>query len=435
MKRLYTLLIIVLFASPPICGQGFLKKLGKKAQEISKTVLGEEEKQKTGQEEKEEAGYELPSAEDIYTEEMYPNEEEVEAPTLGSTDPKAPRILSFSIGKEKGEINHEKGTIDIEVDPDIDFDNIVPIYTMGSNATSSPVSGKRASGEDNYITVKDKAGRQCVYEVILHIRGMEKKDLAAGVKCGTLKMINTMQGFPEVKSTYYFDNYGKLFAMITDLGAGTIYDYAAGKVTILTAVASIEKVKRVVNQAADLQMPDIKEPTKKDVENALKNGLKDVEFVYFSYELPVLDEKLECPIISNYEVMPPSFLVRMNARKVANTSIAGKSCFTLEITDPESGMKMLYYSWKNINFGGGVKDQVWSQVDNFKESVPPGIFSPPKDYRPYAEYQAEVDAIAEAAGKKLQKKAEPLMNAPEFQAIKQFLDEYEKELKATDINK
>ena len=108
MKRLYTLLIIVLFASPPICGQGFLKKLGKKAQEISKTVLGEEEKQKTGQEEKEEAGYELPSAEDIYTEEMYPNEEEVEAPTLGSTDPKAPRLSRSGKKRERSIMKREQ---------------------------------------------------------------------------------------------------------------------------------------------------------------------------------------------------------------------------------------------------------------------------------------------------------------------------------------
>ena len=432
MKRLYTLLIIALFASPPIYGQGFLKKLGKKAQEISKTVLGEDEKQKA--KEAEEADYDFPPAEEIYPEEMYP-EEEAEAPTLGSADPDAPRILSFSIGKEKGKIDHKKGTIEITVDPDTDFENIIPVYTTGSSVTGSPASGKRVVGEDSYFTVKDKAGRKCVYEVILHIRGMEKKDLKAGTKSGTLRMVNTMQGFPKINSTYYFDNYGKLFAIMNDLGTGIIYDYAAGKVTVLTAVASIEKVKQVTDQAASLQIPDIKEPTMKDLENALKHGLKDVEFVYFSYEIPGLDEKLECPIISNYEVMPPSFLARMNARKVANTTIAGKSCFTLEITEPESGMKMLYYSWKNINFGGGMKGLVWSQVESFKESTPAGIFSPPKGYRPYAEYQAEVDAITEAAGKKLQKKAEPLMNAPEIQAIKQFLDEYEKELKATDINK
>lgn len=431
MKRI--LLLILLFlaigTTTDTYSQGFLKKLKQKAEKVSGKVLGDhQQEQQSGQDQQQ--ALELPQQpQDV---ENYGEDDE---PVLGSKDPKAPRILSFSIGKETGTINHETGTIDITVEPDIDFDNIVPVYTTGSSAIGSPASGKKVGGEDSYITVKDKAGRKCVYKVIFHIRGMEKKDLVAGVKCGTLKMTSAMQGVPEVKSTYYFDNYGKLFAMITDLGAGTIYDYAAGKITILTAVASVEKVKRVVNQAADLQMPDIKEPTMKDVENALKNGLKDVEFVYFSYELPDLDEKLECPIISNYEVMPPSFLARMNARKVANTSIAGKSCFTLEITDPESGMKMLYYSWKNINFGGGVKDLVWSQVDNFKESVPPGIFSPPKGYRPYAEYQAEVDAIAEAAGKKLQKKAEPLMNAPEFQAIKQFLDEYEKELKATDMNK
>ncbi|SEG17895.1 hypothetical protein [Parabacteroides chinchillae] len=432
MKRFYTLFIIALFASPPIYGQGFLKKLGKKAQEISKTVLGEDEKQK--EKEAEEIDYDFPPAEDIYPEEMYA-EEEAEAPTLGSTDPNAPRILTFSIGKEKGKIDHKKGIIEITVDPDTDFENIIPVYTTGSNVTSSPASGKRIGGEDSYFTVKDKAGRKCVYEVVLHIRGMEKKDLKAGTKSGTLRMVNTMQGFPQINSTYYFDNYGKLFAMMNDMGTGTIYDYAAGKVTILTAVASIEKVRRITDQAASLQIPDIKEPTMKDLENALNNGLKDVEFVYFSYEIPGLDKKLECPIISNYEVMPPSFLVRMNARKVANTTIAGKSCFTLEITEPESGMKMLYYSWKNINFGGGIKGMAWSQVESFKESTPAGIFSPPKGYRPYAEYQAEVDAITEAAGKKLQKKAEPLMNAPEIQAIKQFLDEYEKELKATDINK
>lgn len=432
MKRLYTLLIIALFASPPIYGQGFLKKLGKKAQEISKTVLGEDEKQKEKQ--AEEIDYDFPPAEDIYPEETYP-EEEAEAPTLGSTDPNAPRILSFSIGKEKGKIDHKKGTIEITVDPDTDFENIIPVYTTGNNVTGSPASGKRVVGEDSYFTVKDKTGRKCVYEVVLHIRGMEKKDLKAGIKSGTLRMVNTMQGFPQINSTYYFDNYGKLFAMMNDMGTGTIYDYAAGKVTILTAVASIEKVRRIADQAASLQIPDIKEPTMKDLENALKHGLKDVEFVYLSYEIPGLDEKLDCPIISNYEVMPPSFLARMNARKVANTAIAGKSCFTLEITEPESGMKMLYYSWKNINFGGGIKGIAWSQVESFKESVPAGIFSPPKNYRPFAEYQAEVDAIAEAAGKKLQKKAEPLMNAPEIQAIKQFLDEYEKELKATDNNK
>lgn len=432
MKRLYTLLIIALFASPPIYGQGFLKKLGKKAQEISKTVLGEDEKQKEKQ--AEEIDYDFPPTEDIYPEETYP-EEEAEAPTLGSTDPNAPRILSFSIGKEKGKIDHKKGTIEITVDPDTDFENIIPVYTTGNNVTGSPASGKRVVGEDSYFTVKDKTGRKCVYEVVLHIRGMEKKDLKAGIKSGTLRMVNTMQGFPQINSTYYFDNYGKLFAMMNDMGTGTIYDYATGKVTILTAVASIEKVRRIADQAASLQIPDIKEPTMKDLENALKHGLKDVEFVYLSYEIPGLDEKLDCPIISNYEVMPPSFLARMNARKVANTAIAGKSCFTLEITEPESGMKMLYYSWENINFGGGIKGIAWSQVESFKESVPAGIFSPPKNYRPFAEYQAEVDAIAEAAGKKLQKKAEPLMNAPEIQAIKQFLDEYEKELKATDNNK
>lgn len=434
MKRilLLTLLLFLIGGTTNAYSQGFLKKLGKKAQEISKTVLGEDGKQKT--KETEEIDYDFPPAEDIYPEEMYA-EEEAEEPTLGSTDPNAPRILTFSIGKEKGKIDHKKGTIEITVDPDTDFENIIPVYTTGSNVTGSPTSGKRVVGEDGYFTVKDKAGRKCVYEVILHIRGMEKKDLKAGTKSGTLRMVNTMQGFPKINSTYYFDNYGKLFAMMNDMGIGTIYDYAAGKVTVLTAVTSIEKVKQVTDQAASLQIPDIKEPTMKDLENALKNGLKDVEFVYFSYEIPGLDEKLECPIISNYEVMPPSFLARMNARKVANTTIAGKSCFTLEITEPESGMKMLYYSWKNINFGGGIKGMAWSQVESFKESVPAGIFSPPKGYRPFAEYQAEVDAITEAAGKKLQKKAEPLMNAPEIQAIKQFLDEYEKELKATDINK
>ena len=52
-----------------------------------------------------------------------------------------------------------------------------------------------------------------MYEVVLHIRGMEKKDLKAGIKSGTLRMVNTMQGFPQINSTYYFDNYGKLFAM------------------------------------------------------------------------------------------------------------------------------------------------------------------------------------------------------------------------------
>ena len=432
MKRLYTLLIVAFISSPPAYGQGFLKKLGKKAQEISKTVLGEDEKQK--EKKAEEIDYDFPPEEEIYPEDMQP-EKETEVPTLGSADPDAPRILSFSIGKETGKIDHKKGKIDITVNPDIDFDNIIPVYTTGNDVTGSPVSGKRISEEDRYFTVKDKAGRKCVYEVILHIRGMEKKDLKAGVKSGTLRMINTMQGFPKVNSTYYFDNHGKQFAMMNDLGTGTIYDYAAGKITILTAVASIEKVKQVTEQAANLQIPDIKLPTMKELENALKNGLEDVEFIYFSYEIPALEEKLECPIISNYEVMPPSFLARMNARKVTNTTIAGKSCFTLEITEPESGMKMLYYSWKNINFGGGMKGLVWSQVESFKESVPAGIFSPPKGYRPYAEYQAEADAITEAAGKKFQKKVEPLMNTPEFQAIKQFLDEYRKELKATDINK
>lgn len=169
MKRilLLTLLLFLIGGTTDAYSQGFLKKLGKKAQEISKTVLGEDEKQKA--KETEETDYDFPPAE-----EMYP-EEEAEAPTPGSADPDAPRILTFSIGKEKGKIDHKKGTIEITVDPDMDFENIIPVYTTGSSVTGSPASGKRVVGEDSYFTVKDKAGRKCVYEVVLHIRGMEKK--------------------------------------------------------------------------------------------------------------------------------------------------------------------------------------------------------------------------------------------------------------------
>ena len=48
MKRilLLTLLLFLIGGTTDAYSQGFLKKLGKKAQEISKTVLGEDEKQK-----------------------------------------------------------------------------------------------------------------------------------------------------------------------------------------------------------------------------------------------------------------------------------------------------------------------------------------------------------------------------------------------------
>ena len=160
----------------------------------------------------------------------------------------------------------------------------------------------------------------------------------------------------------------------------------------------------------------------KELENAMKNGLKDVEFVYDIYEIPNLDDKLECPLISNYEKMPPAFLSLMNARKLPNTTIAGKSCFTIEFTEPESGISMLYYCWNNIHFGGGLRGLAWSQVEHFSESVPNGIFFPPKNYRPRAEYQAEINVVVEAAGKKLQQHAQPFMETPEVQALKTFLE-------------
>ncbi len=412
MKKTIPIVVILTLLSYPgtlAHGQGLLKKIKQKAEKVLKQ---QEEKQKKQQTDT--------TDESLFYVDEFENEEE---PVLGPNSPDAPKLLSFTIGKEKGKFDHEKGTIEITVERDIDFNQIVPYMTATEGASISPKSGQTLNfRKGGYITVRDKEGRKRVYELTLNIRGMEKKDLRTGVKQGTLQMRNTIQGFPEMKCTYYFDHYGKLFAMMTTMGTGAIYDYDKGKITLLSAVPTVEKVKRDVERVANLQTIELKEPTMKELENAMKNGLKEVEFVYDIYEIPHLEDKLECPLISNYEKMPPAFLSLMNARKLPHTTVAGKSCFTLEFADPESGMSMLYYCWNNIHFGGGIRGLAWTQVENFSESVPDGIFLPPKNYRPRAEYQAEINAIVEAAGKKLQQHVQPFMETPEVQALKTFLE-------------
>lgn len=418
MKRilLLTLLLLIIGGTSDAYSQGFLKKLKEKAEK----VLGDQRKEQQQTQEF------PPQMQNLNTE----NDDEDDEPVLGSKDPNAPRILSFSIGKETGILNHEKGTIDITVEPTIDFNNIVPTYTVGTGVSTSLASGVRLNPDkEPYFTLRDNAGRQRVYELILHLRGLEIKDLRAGVKCGTLRMRSTIQGFPNIYTTYHFDNYGQTIALINDLRTGTIIDYAAGKIILLEAVLTIAKLREITNDAANLRMPDIPAiPTMKDLEEAQKNGLKDVEYVYTVYKIPGLADKFPNPMLTNNEVLPASFLTRMNARKLPPTTVAGKPCFTLEFSSPEDDMRMLNYSWKNINFGGGVKGVAWSSVDNFTESVPAGIFLPPKGWRTRAEWQKEADAVSEAANKTFRKNVEPLANTQEFQAIKQFLDQYSKEL-------
>lgn len=422
MKGIYLIFIALLLTAgtTDAYSQGFLKKLKEKAEKVSGKILNNRQQEQ-------QQAQELPPRTQNRDVEHYGEDDE---PVLGSKDPNAPRILSFNIGKEKGILDHEKGKIDVTVDPAIDFDHVVPIYSVESEINASPASGVRLDpGKKPYFTLRDNAGRERIYELILHLRGLEVKDLRAGVKCGTLRMRNTMQGFPDVYSTYYFDNYGQLLAMVNDLRTGTIVDYAAGKIILLEAVSTIARLKEIANDAANLRMPDMPAmPTMKDLENAQKNGLKDVEYVYTVYEVPHLAEKLANPLLTNNEVLPAFFLRQMNARKLAVTNVAGKPCFALEVTSPEGDMRAQYYSWKNISFGGGVKGVVWSSVTRFTESVPGGIFLPPKGWRTRAEWQKEADAVSEAANKTFRKNVEPLANTQEFQAIKQFLDAYNKGL-------
>lgn len=433
MKRilLLVLLLLAIGGTTDAYSQGFLKKLKEKAEKVSGKVLGTQSEQK---QEQEQQVSELPP--EIFNPDAEPPEED--EPELGSKDPNAPRIVSFSIGNETGIIDHEKGRIDVTVDPAIDFDNIIPTYSVGTGVNASPASGVRLDPDKAaYFTLRDGDGRQRVYELILHLRGLEIKDLRAGVKCGTLRMRNTMQGYPEVHTTSYFDNYGQTIAMINDLRTGTIIDYTTGKIIVLEAVSTIAKLKEVTDDAANLRMPDIPTmpATMQELENALKNGLKDVEYVYTVYKVPGLAEKFPNPLLTNNEVMPESMLVRMNARKLPVTTVAGKPCFTMEVASPEGDMRGQYYSWKNISFGGGVKGALWSAVISFTESVPAGIFLPPNGWRTRAEWQKEADAVSEAAGKTLRKNVGPLANTPEFQAIRQFLDEYSKELTGHGLEK
>lgn len=428
MKRIL-LLVLLLWAiggTTDAYSQGFLKKLKEKAEKVSEKVLGnQQQEQQSSQDQQQEL--ELPLQTQDQNAGNYGEEDE---PVLGAKDPKAPRILSFSIGKNAGILDHEKGKIDVTVDPAIDFNNIIPTYSVGTGVNASPASGVRLDPDKAaYFTLRDEDGRQRVYELILHLRGLEIKDLRAGIKCGTLRMRNTMQGYPEVYTTSYFDNYGQTIAMINDLRTGTIIDYATGKIIVLEAVSTIAKLKEIADDAANLRKPDIPTmpATMQELENALKNGPKDVEYVYTAYEIPGLAEKLPNPLLTNNEVMPESMLARMNARKLPVTTVAGKPCFTMEVASPEGDMRGHYYSWKNISFGGGVKGALWSAVISFTESVPAGIFLPPNGWRTRAEWQKEADAVSEAAGKTLRKNVEPLANTPEFQAIRQFLDEYSKE--------
>lgn len=428
MKRILqlTLLLFLIGGTTDAYSQGFLKKLKEKAEKVSGKVLG-------SQQQEEQSGQDLQQEQELPLQTQDQNladygETEDDGLELGSKDPNAPRILSFSIGKETGILNHEKGTIDITVDPAIDFNNIVPTFSVGTGVNASPASGVRLNPDKAaYFTLRDGAGRQRVYELNLHLRGLERKDLRAGVKCGTLRMHNAMQGYPGTYVTYYFDNYGQTLAMINDLRTGTIIDYTTGKVISLEAVSTIAKLKEITDDVANLRMPDIPAmPTMQDLENAQKNGLKDVEYVYTVYDIPGLAEKFPNPLLTDIEVLPAFFLTRMNARKLPPTTVAGKPCFTLEVSSPEGDMRMQSYSWKNINFGGGMKGAVWSAVANFTESVPTGIFLPPKGWRTRAEWQKEADAVAEAANKTFRKNLEPM--AQEFEPIRQFLDEYSREL-------
>ncbi|WP_455634245.1 hypothetical protein [Parabacteroides sp.] len=431
MKRIYTLLIIAFIASPPASGQGFLKKLGKKAQEISKSVLGEDEKKEAVQEE--EATFDMPTEDSMYAADTHGDEaSSPQAPKLGSTDPNAPRILTFALGEEQGIIDHKNGKIEITVSQTFDFEHVVPVYTTGGSGdiTGVPASGKLLKADsDPYFTVRDSKGRTCVYEVVLHIRGMDRKDIRPGIKQGTLRMVNSMQGgYPDVRITYYFDNYGQQFAMLYDIGAGMICDYTNGKVIVLNAVKNIESLRKEVLNAADLRINELKS-FEKELEDALKNGPKDMEHVYEIHENLDLAGKLACPFISDFEAMPEQLLARSNGRRLpGTTTIAGKPCVAFEFRDPESGMAMTYYSWKNIHFGGGMKGVVYGRVESFSESVPAGIFGVPKGYRPLAEYQKEVEAINKEGEKTLRKHTDPLMQLPEMQALKEFYIEYSKEL-------
>lgn len=421
MKRilLLALLLFTIGGTTSAYSQSFLKKLKEKAEKVSGKILGDQQQTQ-----------ELPIETLSQDTENYNREDN--NPALGPNHPEAPRILTFAIGSEQGVIDHEQGRIEVTVDQNIDFNNIAPVFTVGTNAgasgsgiNASPASGTRLDpNKDPYFTVIDNQSRSRVYELILHIRGMEIKDLRAGIKQGTMKMTNSMQGFPAAPVIYYFDDYGQMFAMMTNMGTGTIYDYRNNKVILLSAVMTVEKVRETVNKvAADLQTVELKGPTMKELEDAMKNGLKDVEYVYDIYEIPNLAGKLECPLLNNYEAMPEKFLAWSNGRRLPNTTtVAGKPCATFEFRNPESGMAMTYYSWKNINFGGGMKGIVWGQVDSFSESVPAGIFTVPKNYRPHAEYMAEVNAIAEAGGKKFRQHTQQFENIPEFQAIKRFLE-------------
>ena len=429
MKRilLLVLLLLAIGGTTDAYSQGFLKKLKQKAEKVSSKVLGEQQTQEQRSGQDQQQALELPLQPQDQDVENY---DEGDEPILGSKDPKAPRILSFSIGKDTGILDHEKGKIDVTVDPAIDFNNIIPTYSVDTGISASPASGVRLDPDKAaYFTLRDGAGRQRVYELILHLRGLEIKDLRAGVKCGTLRMRNTMQGYPDIHTTSYFDNYGQTVALINDLRTGTIIDYTTGKIIVLEAVSTIAKLKEIADDVANLRKPDMPAiPTMQDLENAQKNGLKDVEYVYTAYEIPGLAEKFPNPLLTDIEVLPASFLARMNARKLPVTTVARKPCFTLEIISPEGDMRMQSYSWKNISFGGGVKGALWSAVVSFTESVPAGIFSPPNGWRPRAEWQKEADAVSEAAGKTFRRNTEPLANTPEFQAIRQFLDEYSKEL-------
>ena len=335
MKRilLLVLLLLVIGGTTDAYSQGFLKKLKEKAEK----VLGNQQQEQQSGQDQEQVLESLPQTQD----QGAGNYGEDDGPVLGSKDLKAPRILSFSIGKDIGILDHEKGKIDVTVDPAIDFDNIIPTYSVGTGVNASPVSGERlAPDKAAYFTLRDEADRQRVYELILHLRGLEVKDLRAGVKSGTLRMRNTMQGYPEIHTTSYFDNYGQTIAMINDLRTGTIIDYATGKIILLEAVSTIAKLKEIANDAANLRMPDMPAmPTMQDLENAQKNGLKDVEYVYTMYEIPGLAEKFPNPLLTNNEVLPVSMLVRMNAKKLPVTTVAGKPCFTMEVASPEGDMQ------------------------------------------------------------------------------------------------
>lgn len=84
---------------------------------------------------------------------------------------------------------------------------------------------------------------------------------------------------------------------------------------------------------------------------------------------------------------------------------------------------MLYYCWNNIHFGGGILGAGMDPGRKLQRKRTRRHFlTPEKTIVPRAEYQAEINAIVEAAGKKLQQHVQPFMETPEVQALKTFLE-------------